>query len=488
MKINVLLAAFWRRILSRTDHRTVTISLVLLAVVVLIQVSPYWVPIGDGPGYLSIARSIASGDGLTRFGTPHLFFAPGYPAVIAPAFLFSDRPFLLLSVFHWVLLLVFTLGTYVWAKALLPEYALSIAVLSTINVGVMYYFRRTASEAVFMPLLMWGAACLDILVRRNETSRPWMLPLCAIFSAFLCVVRQAGFALTAGFCLMAASLAFAKNLSWRRALYYAVVVGLSCALLGGSLVLYDRKMAAAYGGAAYINEAISANMPLTTQLLEGLRLRIQEIGNLILPGAFKARGGWLNPCMLLYVPLFLVVWRGWFLLVRDHTSALVWAFPFYLGLYIVWPFQQGSRFMTPLVPLFWMALIVVVARSRFKPALPQAIVCAILLGFLTSILYLFHDIRQAHRVARLWTTVDAISARLPKNGRLGTLKASRDLQLMLQVARDRPVRALDDRRLGVEGIDFLLVHPATETVPGFVTIYAHGDYSLHTRDLLNKGR
>ena len=60
--------------------------LFMLAAAQLFQLSSTWIPTRDGAAYLSIARNISSGEGLVRFGEPHLHFAPGYPILIAPAF------------------------------------------------------------------------------------------------------------------------------------------------------------------------------------------------------------------------------------------------------------------------------------------------------------------------------------------------------------------------------------------------------------------
>ena len=81
--------------LARESRRPM-LWLLVFAALLATQIDPYWWPRVDGSQYVSIAGSMWSGDGPRAFGSPHLFFAPGYPLLISPAFLVSDKPFLLI--------------------------------------------------------------------------------------------------------------------------------------------------------------------------------------------------------------------------------------------------------------------------------------------------------------------------------------------------------------------------------------------------------
>ena len=71
----------------------------LLALVGLfaLQVSPLWYTTPDSVRYLSIARHIAAGSGIADLDNAAPCFPPGYPLLIAPAFLASARPFLAIA-------------------------------------------------------------------------------------------------------------------------------------------------------------------------------------------------------------------------------------------------------------------------------------------------------------------------------------------------------------------------------------------------------
>ena len=88
------------------------IALVATAILLATQIGPWWYATSDSKGYLSIARSLANGHGLTNLGSPHIWFAPGYPVILSPLFLLSDRPFLAISIVTWLLAVAYLAGVY----------------------------------------------------------------------------------------------------------------------------------------------------------------------------------------------------------------------------------------------------------------------------------------------------------------------------------------------------------------------------------------
>ncbi|MBA3272648.1 MAG: hypothetical protein H0T11_02090, partial [Chthoniobacterales bacterium] len=119
--------------LNRIDRRTAAI-LVGYALLLATQINPWWNATRDGLNYLSIARNIADGR-LARLGEPHLHYAPGYSVIISPAFLFGERPFLLVSIIHWLLAVGIMLGVFHWSRRVAPTAAAllitGLVVLST---------------------------------------------------------------------------------------------------------------------------------------------------------------------------------------------------------------------------------------------------------------------------------------------------------------------------------------------------------------------
>ncbi len=62
-------------------------------------------------------RSLARNHWPTNLGRAQLYYSPGYPLLVSPAFVLADYPFLLLSLFNFALALLFIAGVYVWRGA-----------------------------------------------------------------------------------------------------------------------------------------------------------------------------------------------------------------------------------------------------------------------------------------------------------------------------------------------------------------------------------
>ena len=88
----------------------------LLALVFAIQVGPLWYPTPDAISYLSIARSIALDHVAANHGGSQLYYSIGYPLLISPVFLLDERPFLFLSLVHFLWAIVLILSVYCWAR------------------------------------------------------------------------------------------------------------------------------------------------------------------------------------------------------------------------------------------------------------------------------------------------------------------------------------------------------------------------------------
>jgi hypothetical protein len=473
-----------------TDFFTPTALLLILGLALLSQVSSIWIPTRDGVSYLSIARGIASGEGLFRFGSPHLFFAPGYPALIAPAFLFSDQPFLLISFIHWLLSIAFLCATFGWFKRQMPEHALLLSALCVANVSVLYYFRRTLSEAAFMPLLMCTAVLMDRALDHAGSAKGFKyLLLAALAGSYLCTVRFVGVTLAAGFALMLLLKISNRQITVSRATLLATFgVGLPLAA-ALAVMYYDRAMAALSGDhlATYTDHFTRHLFTLPERLLTSSRLRIQETGRILIPGMFKAYGGWLNPAMLLYVPLFVAVIAGWYRMLRRRPSAMLFAFPFYLALYLIWPFDQGTRFMTPMVPVLWLALAGLIVDSqwwtqRFSPWL--------LAGCLaTSVTFFVADRLEARKTTAYWKLIETISEVVPKRSRVAFMRTSQAysaspfsaLCLLKFDRRCSEIRALPEPEISPR-IEYIAVLGPALSVSGFTTVLSQEDLTVLKRE------
>jgi hypothetical protein len=413
----------------------------------------------------------------------------GYPALISPVFLANAFPFLLLSMVHATLAGLYLAGTYVWVRRHAPEAALPIALLAVGNVIVLSILRRPLSEATFLPVMIWLINALAAIPRSRTVWRPL---LAAIFLlTVLVLIRQAGIFFAAGFGLHLALLARQRELSWTRACVLTLAVGLpaSCAL--GAMIVYDHTLAAHERTWSNVDilmrsqAQFPADYPgkplLLLQCLEGVRMRVSEVGRLTLPGMFNARGkegDWLNVNMLLYVPVFVLFVVGWLRFVRRRADVFALTLPLYVALYVYWPFDQGGRYFAPLLPLmllcFWTALESLGQRRLL--ALRTLIVAhlVVALGYWICI-----DRPRALNDEYHWSEVHQMAEVF--RGEPGTIEVAHGLgnvHLMLQYLLDQPVsQQLRGQPLQAD-VHWLIVAADAPATLGYQPSAAIGSYRL----------
>jgi hypothetical protein len=339
------------------------------ALLVIVQlVSPLWYATPDACAYLSIARSIATTGQPTNLGSPHLRYGVGYPFLISPVFLWQVSPFLILSLVNAALAILYVIGTYLWVRRHVPQASLLIALLAAGNVIVLCILRRPLSEAFFLPLMIWLLNAWDG-VRREDGSISWLhLLAAAVLISTLVVIRQAGIMFAAGFGLQMMICAYRRTCTWQRAAGLTLAVGVPAVLAVGAMIAVDNRIAAENSTWSHWDVLLRSpgtvasdfgGQSLWEQCLEGTRVRITEIGRLIVPGMFnsyRGDGSWLDLNMIVYFPLFVLCVVGWARFVRRRSDAFALTLPLYAALYIYWPFNQSARFFAPLLPLLLVSL------------------------------------------------------------------------------------------------------------------------------------
>ncbi|MBI4582877.1 MAG: hypothetical protein HY717_02415 [Planctomycetes bacterium] len=420
------------------------VFLIFLMLLLAAQISPWWRPGEDDCAYLSMARSIAAGGPAARFGSPQLFFAPGYPLLISPAFLLSDRPFLVLHVLHWILAILLLAGIHRWSRRLFPQGAVLLTGLVMANASLWIYYRRTLSELAFMAALIWTVEVLELALKAASPRKTvaWTA-LGGLALAFLCAIRQAGLCLAAGFLAALAWEVRRGRLRWRPAAWQALAAALPAVLAVSALAAYDRAMAAESPQASrtYVDHLFDRSAALPAQLLEGLRLRISAIGRLLVPGMVKAyakSGEWFNINLLVYVPVAAAAAVGWWRWVRHTRDLFALTAPFYLGLYILWPFGQDTRFMLPLLPVLWAGLgLLLEPLGRWRAGL----LAALFVGHLgVSVGFWIREARQLRELDREWPAIEKLAEAYRKDPRsVNVAGLGDDQQLMLQLLVDQKI-------------------------------------------------
>lgn len=344
--------------MSRSDRWILILAVIWLA----LQVSPLWYPTPDSAAYISIARGIAERHVLENHGRAQLYYSIGYPLLLSPLFAFDREPFLLISVMQFGLGLAVIALSYRWVKSIAAPHAAWIAAFTVCTTSFGSIHRRPLTESAFTVALLGGV----LILNRAIAARGWRnIGIGSLMVAATTLIRPAGITLAAGFAAATLLLAWRCEQTWRRAIAQAMLVALPALLLQWAVMHYDRVQATLDGGLCYADQIREPNLGIGGQFVEGVRLRIQEAGRLLIPGMYKSYakpGDWLDINLLLYGSLSMTLLLGWLRLARERNDVFVWVLPFYVGLYVVWPFDQATRFFTPLTPLLAVCLITA-ARS-----------------------------------------------------------------------------------------------------------------------------
>lgn len=339
---------------SRIDRIILAIAVGWLAV----QVSPMWYPAPDSGAYLSIARGLAHDGVLQNHGRPQLYYSVGYPLLLAPLYLAGGEPFLRIALLHFALGVAVLALAYRWVRGIAPEHAAWVAAVTVCSAAFGTVYRRPLSEPAFTVAMLGGVVVLNRVVR-EESRWPTMM-LGAMLAVVAALIRPAGLTLAAGFGAVMLRSAWRRERSWRAAVGLSLAVGVPATVAVAAFVLQDRARAGDAGAISYTDQVRAADQTLAGQLAEGVRVRVQEFGRLLIPGMYKAvgrSGDWLNPNMVVYVPLAVAIVWGWGRLMRKRGDVFVGLFPFYLALYIIWPYDQSARFFAPLAPLLAVSLL-----------------------------------------------------------------------------------------------------------------------------------
>jgi len=336
-----------------------------VAGVSLLLISPLWYPTPDSVCYLSIGRSLACDAEAHNLGSPHPMYSVGYPVLMAPILrLHVANPFLLLSILRALFAGAFLFGIRKWANGLLDVPADLIANLTLVNVVVLALFRRDLSEVAFMPLLF--ALANSFRVIRDQLPNVGRRPL--LFAGLLLLlvvtVRPTGFLFVAGLALSLLIAVRRRAAGPGKAIAILSIIVTPAVLALGALLLYEQMTASRSGQISNFDmllnhRLVEAKQSLPQRLLEGLRVRISEVGRLTVPGmfgAFVSHGNWRDWNLLVYVPVFGLICRGWWKWLHERADVLAFSLPLYFALHVYWPWDQAGRYFAPLLPALFVCL------------------------------------------------------------------------------------------------------------------------------------
>ncbi len=406
--------------------------LTLFAVLLAIQISPwsydFTPPLGDATGYFLAARLTVQGE-VNPFTHPGGL--PGYPLMIAPAFLTGSRPYLAIAILQFVFAVGLMLGVYDWAKRHFPTAAVMLSGFAVINAGVWFYYRRTLKEIAFMMVLVWTANILQRLLAPSGWRRTVVLSTAAAVLMLLLVsIRFSSVVLAGAFGVAMLQTAWRTPRLRSRAVVTTVLMGLASVGLLGTYMLAGRT--------GYLLGFLDPEQGLFSQLLAGLHLRISDIGRVTVPGMLKSYsddGAWLDINMFVYLAVFALLVSGWWRLARERADVLLLVLPLHFLLHVFWTPGQGARFLVPMVPILAVCLWAGLKRwtAWQRPVMGMVLTAHLI----TAIAYWgFVDAPRAAAVHQQWQTIDRVVSKVPGDVEVvageGTPPA---LQLMWWVSR-----------------------------------------------------
>jgi len=452
-----------------------------LAVLIAVQINPWWTPTPDSTVYLSIARSIAGGHGLRTFGYPHIAYPPGYPILVSPAFWLSPLPFLAIAAIHCVMTLLFMAGLYRWMKFQASTGAVVLTLLVMVNVTFWIYYHHTLSELAFMTTAIWAVVFLDQaldLTLNPGCLRDFLAGIALLI--LLTLIREAGvlFALalgvTIGLRALRGSISVAAAVPT-----IAVILLPATAAVVGFLVYTERTFAATQLFGTHLSAFFDSRISPMERLADGTRLQICGVGRLIVPGMFKAYGHvWLDTNTIVYSAAVLALAIGWYHWVRRRPDPYALVVPFYLLLYAFWDFDADTRYILPLLPAVVVCLWYLIEPFKLRLtsiATLATLHLAVALTYWTCV-ELPRTLKcnaQRESIAQLVGAVDkrpgliAATAEVPECARLF-------FSLML----DRPVIAMHSGSPTIERPKLLLTTVAASPTTGFHRAKIAGDYVL----------
>lgn len=378
--------------------------LLAFSLILCTQISPHWFATPDSVHYLSMARSLATGHGLRNLGSEQWVYAPGYPVLVTPLFWVSLHPFLLLSALQWGCGILFMLGIYFWAKRLAPCSALFVAGLSVLNAAFWVVCRPTLSDASFMALMIWSVYAMNRAYDAPKVASfvGWWL-LATVGALCLPMIRPAGVCLAPAVCLLLLMRAWRRRGAQRWSAFGGAALVLLLGTAGvGFLIWRELNEIHQTGHAGNYESLLWMLRHLAGHWSTVLHLRISDTGRMLVPGMFKAYNNpsnWLDVNLLIYLPLTILVWIGWWRWLWRRADALLLMFPFYALLHFLWYLDQGARYAAPFLPLFWLCLWPWLQRWPVKRR--QLFSLLLILHLCVAVGYwLHHEIPRGQRMAR----------------------------------------------------------------------------------------
>lgn len=324
----------------------------------------------DTANYLGLAESLLAGDGYRFDGRAHTKFPPGIPLVMLPVLAIAGRDFVALHLAVVALSMAALAAAFAWWRSRGEETPWLLLAL-TAGSATWYEYSTGAS----LSEVPYALATLLALVTAERASRAGGGSF-ARSVAFALLVAVAVVLRTSGVALLAAVAATAlfrarRDGRDRRGLALALVVGALCLAAWSAWSAASRDPffpddpdGAATYAATYVDQLLlrdphhpdlgrASAADLALRVLANFETQAGHVGEILTNAVWLPSRG-VFPAAVAAVVLLAVGLRTE---LRRANPLAGWYALASLGLLLVWPFDEGRRFLMPLVPvLFTLAL------------------------------------------------------------------------------------------------------------------------------------
>ena len=326
---------------------------------------------GDNAGYLSLAYSLATGEGYVEAWdpalAPHTKYPPLYPALLAGAMGLGAEAWITFKLLSLLLVTLSVTVCFAWVRdrhgVLL---ATGVSLVLAFSPAFLWSTNWILSDPLFLALTL---ACLWSFHRSEHVAAPsrWILAGC-VFAILSTFTRTAGLPLVLA---VGAALGLARH--WR------ALAGFVVAFVAPSVFWWLRSRSG--GEAQYVSEfwMIDPYQPdlgragigdLAARVLENLQGYVLVH---IPAGLSPWSGGALTALGLVLMAAALA---GWVARIGVRWTVVELFTPLYFGLILLWPaVWSGDRFALPLYPLmlFYAAEAILRGARRLDSRLPLAV-------------------------------------------------------------------------------------------------------------------
>jgi hypothetical protein len=455
------------------------------AMLLLVQIGPWWYSAPDSACYLSMGRSFWDGDGPTALGDKYKAYAIGYSLLLSPLFWISERPFVLIGTLHFVLAGVIAVGVYRWASGYGQKAATFAVAFTLTHACFCLYFRKPLSEMAYMAVMYWTVMILDrVRTAASDRERNWFALAGIVMLLVTLNFRHNGVLLAPGF---AVALAFD---AWRRGTGYlrALLLGGFTVALAFGVFQYERYLDDRWliegRNMTHWQWMAGKETSKVAQYLEGTRLQMLEFLRVTVPGALKTHlksPSWLTPNALLAVAATLPLVYGYYLMLRRRADVFLCTVPFFLAINVMYSNDQGGRYTLPLLPVIAVALWVLIEQTKLQP---QRVLMPLLavhivagIGYWVGV-----DLPRTRELDRNWRDMEALMAQIgPDHERVAALDLTVPDCDRLKYTLDRHVFNLnlhDEIKSDPNTMRWIIAPPTAAVPTGFEPFARQGAFQL----------